>query len=239
LHGDDAVLDGFYQEMEEMFRNFPEAEAAFTRYAYIDANGNVSPPGKTFLDQPGILKDFLFQIAQRQMLQAAAMVVKRSVYERLGSFYAVHYGEDWEMWIRIAANFPVAYSPVCLALYRGGQDHNTSITSSYISTGQNIKDINKVIEIAQNYLPGEKRAQLKRMAKKNYSMHYAQAASSIYQYNPKAAFKQANSALKMHVNARTVYWVLRLYLTHLQKLVFKEGPNVKEVVSSVINSLFF
>jgi len=31
------------------------------------------------------------------------MVVKREVYEKLGGFYGVEYGEDWEMWVRIAA----------------------------------------------------------------------------------------------------------------------------------------
>jgi len=217
LHGDDLVLDGFYQEVERLFTQFPQAGAAFTRYAYIDEANVITPPGKQLLEEPGIISDFLFQIAQKQLLQAACMVVKRSVYEHLGSFFAVHYGEDWEMWTRIAAHYPVAYSPTCLALYRGGQGHSASITSHSLSTGQNIRDITKVIEIMQNYLPREKRRSLKRIAVKNFSRAYAKASNRIYEHNPNAAFVQANGALKMTLDIKTLYWVFKLYWLHFTR----------------------
>ncbi|MDF2188463.1 glycosyltransferase [Paraflavitalea sp. CAU 1676] len=219
LHGDDLVLDGFYTEMEKMFHQFPQIGAGFTRYRYIDHAGTMTLPGPVLLEQPGIIKDFLSQIAQKQMVQAVAMVVKREVYEQLGSFFAVHYGEDWEMWIRIAAHYEVAYSPACLAVYRGGQGHAASITSSFLSTGQNIRDITKVIDIVQSYLPREKRRVLKKLARMNFSRHYAKASHNIYHYNPKAAFVQANGALKMNQNIKTVYWVVKLYLLHCRKLI--------------------
>ncbi|HTI92573.1 MAG TPA: glycosyltransferase [Puia sp.] len=214
LHGDDLVLEGFYKEVEKLFNQFPQAGAAFTRYAYIDDKNLITPPGKELLNEPGIIGDFLLQIAQKQLLQAAAMVVRRSVYEHLGSFFAVHYGEDWEMWTRIAAHYPVAYSPRCLALYRGGQGHSASITSNSLKTGQNIRDITTVIGIVQNYLPKEKRKSLKRIAVKNFSRAYAKASNRIYLDNPKAAFIQANGALRMNHDVKTIYWVMKLYLLH-------------------------
>jgi Glycosyltransferases involved in cell wall biogenesis len=219
LHGDDLVLDGYYREMEMLFCRFPQAGAAFSRYAYIDDQNNITPPGDALLNEPGIIDDFLYQIAQKQMLQACAMVVKRHVYEHLGSFYAVHYGEDWEMWARIAAHYPVAYSPVSLALYRGGQGHSSSITSNFLKTGQNIRDIQKVIDIMQGYLPKEKRKLLKRMAFRNFSRHYAKASTRIYYHNPRAALVQAKGALKMHQDIKTIYWVMKLYLLHFTKLI--------------------
>lgn len=224
LHGDDLVLNGFYKEIESLFTLFPAIGAAFTRYTYIDEKGTITPPGKSLRKEPGIIDGFLSQIAQKQMLQAVAMVVRRKVYEHLGGFFAVHYGEDWEMWIRIAAHYKVAYSPACLAVYRGGQGHSASITSSFLKTGQNIRDIKKVIEIVQHYLPEENRKELKRLAKKNFSKHYAQASNRIYYHNPKAAFIQANGALKMNQNIKTIYWVLKLYLLHCRKLIFGVLP---------------
>jgi len=221
LHGDDQILDGFYNEIKSLYDAFPEIGAAFTRYSYIDHNGVITPPGKKLLEEPGIIKDFLGQIAQRQMLQAVSIVVRRDVYEHLGSFFAVHYGEDWEMWIRIAAHYPVAYSPNCHAAYRGGQGHTESITSNFLKTGQNIRDITKVIEIVQDYLPPENRKELKRLAKMHYSRAYAKASHQIYLHNPQTAFVQANGALKMNQNIKTVYWVLRLYLLHIKKLVMR------------------
>jgi hypothetical protein len=204
-----------------MFKQYPQIGAAFTKNGYIDEKGKITIPKTAWSNQAGILDDFLIRIAQQQMLQVVAMVVKRSVYEKLGGFFGVNYCEDWEMWIRIAATYPVAYSPRCSALYRGGQGNVASITSHALRRGENFLSVEKTIEIVQNYLPAEKKKYLKRMARKNYSMHIAKASNVMYAFSPKVALKQAKGALKMHQNIRTLYWVLKLYLLHFQKLLRK------------------
>src|SRR3954471_11970392 len=98
LHGDDQVKNGFYKEIEGLFKSFPEAGAAFTGTIHIDENGVEGHHMATVMDQPGIVEGWLSIIAQGQRLQAPAIVVKRDVYERLGGYFAVHYGEDWEMY---------------------------------------------------------------------------------------------------------------------------------------------
>ncbi len=221
LHGDDLVKDGFYSEIESLFDCHPEIGAAFTANDYIDDRGSVTDPKTLISDQSGILSDFQWRIAQKAMLQVVSMVVRREVYEKLGGFYAVHYGEDWEMWNRIAASYQVAYSPKTLAIYRGGEGHNTSITSNSFRTGQNLRDIQKVIEIVKNYLPEKKRGYLNRQARKNFSMHYAKASNNIYHQNRQAAFVQARGALQMDLNFKTIFWVSRLCITHLNHLLFK------------------
>ena len=60
-----------------------------------------------------------------QRLQFPSMVVRRATYERLGGFDRLGYAEDWEMWVRIAAHYPVAYEPEPLALYRVHPSHRT------------------------------------------------------------------------------------------------------------------
>jgi glycosyltransferase involved in cell wall biosynthesis len=216
LHGDDLVKPEFYQEIGGLFEAYDNIGAAFTKYTYVDEKGVETVPGRDELPkQPGIVHNWLYKIAERQRVQPPAMVVKRCVYEHLGGFYAVHYGEDWEMWIRIAAHYKVAYSPKCLALYRSGQGHNANITGISLTTGQNIKDILKVISITQKYLPEERRLELKRIAKRNFAIHYAKAANRIYINSKKAAFIQAWGAIKMHLNIRTAYFLLRLYFIHL------------------------
>lgn len=226
LHGDDCVLNGFYTEIEKLFNSNPEAGAAFCKNGYLDEWNNMSIPEKSLKNEPGILRDFLFDIAQGQLLQVVAMVVKRKVYEDLGGFYAVNYCEDWEMWIRIAAHYPVAYTSKCLALYRGGQNNAASITSTAMVKGENFKNMYKAIELAQRYLPQEKRKYIKNVAKKKYSMHIAKASNNIYNYSSKVALKQALCALKMHQNSRTIYWVMRLYFKHLHQLL--TGKNNKK-----------
>lgn len=226
LHGDDQVKNGFYDEIEYVFNKFPEAEAAFTKYTHIDENGvELEPNEGNLLNEPGIIDDFLLKIARSQHLQPPAIVVKRTVYEKLGGFFAVHYGEDWEMWIRIAANFKVAYSPQCLALYRRG--HASNITSRSISSGQNIKDITKVINIVQNYLPQDIRREIKQSALRNFAIHYAEASNRLYPFQKKAAFVQAKGALKMNLNIRSLYWVMKLYMIHILSFV---GVDSKKLI---------
>lgn len=218
LHGDDRIKNGFYNEIKFLFDKFSEAGAAFTKYTHIDENGNELEPAKAYiLQEPGIIDNFLLKISQAQQLQPPAIVVKRSVYEQLGGFFGVFYGEDWEMWIRIAASYKMAYSPKCLALYRTG--HTSNITSRSLLTGQNIKDIIKVINIVQDYLPHDKRREIKRRAMRNFAIHYAMASNDIYEFEKNAAFVQAKAALKMDLNPKSLYWVIKLYLTHLKSLV--------------------
>src|ERR1700682_2079795 len=170
LHGDDQVKNGFYEEIENVFKRFPEAGAAFTGFIFVDEQTQPLYDNKELLHEPGMLNNWLLEIARFQLVQPPAMVVKRSVYEKLGSFYAVHYGEDWEMWVRIAAHYPVAHSPKKLALYRV---HQNNITSRYFLTGQAMTDAIKVVDMIQNFVPPKERKRVKYFAKKHLAHYFA------------------------------------------------------------------
>jgi len=224
LHGDDLVRPGFYQEIDSLFEKYPEAGAAFTGCSDIDGNDKWLWDSKQVLKEPGIIEDWLLRIAEGQLLQTPCIVVKREVYEKLGGFFAVHYGEDWEMWTRIAANYPVAYSPRKLAYYRV---HANNITSNSLTTGQNIKDISTVIDIIQNYLPADKRKELRKKARRNYAIYVGILSDGIYhtQNNPKAAFVQVVQALKLHPSKRTLYRVIKILTKKLIR--YETNPSNK------------
>lgn len=216
LHGDDLVKPGFYSEIEALFSTHPTAGMALTNYNWINADEEESKPTRQLLAAPGIIDNWLYKIASKQLIQPPAVVVKRAVYEHLGSFFAVHYGEDWEMWTRIAAHYDVAYSPNCLATYRGG--HNTNISSQAVLSGQNIVDLKKVIRIIQEYLPAGKRRELKNEAKKNFSTSFAKSSYRLYtqKKSDAAALQLAKGALQLHRNPRTLYWCGRFFLARLK-----------------------
>lgn len=215
LHGDDLVKPGFYNEIESLFSTHPAAGMALTNYNWVNEKEEESKPTRQLMPKPGLLDDWLYQIASKQLVQPPAVVVKRAVYEKLGSFFAVHYGEDWEMWIRIAAHYPVAYSPECLATYRGG---HSNISSQSVLSGQNITDLKKVIAIVQDYLPAEKKQELKNRALKNFSNSFAKSAYRLYTEKKAeaAALQLTKGALKLHINPRTLYWCARLLLARLK-----------------------
>jgi glycosyltransferase involved in cell wall biosynthesis len=152
LHGDDCVRDGFYRAMEHAFGEHPEIGAAFCRYIAIDEEGRWLSTAP--LEQPasGVLPNWLETIAVGQRLQAPCMTVRREVYERLGGFddRIRYYGEDWEMWVRIAAHYPVWYQAEPLALYRV---RAASLSGYSLRTGENVRDLRRVIDISRTYLP--------------------------------------------------------------------------------------
>lgn len=222
LHGDDLVKPGFYKEIESLFTNHPTIGAAITNYNWVNEKEEESKCNDELLPAPGIIDNWLYKIASRQLLQPPAVVVKRSVYEKLGSFFAVHYGEDWEMWVRIAAHYPVAYSPKCLATYRGG--HSTNISSQAVLSGQNITDLKKVIDIVQAYLPVEKRQKIKKNALKNYSISFSNSAYRVYttKGDKQTATQLMKGAFKLHTNPHTLYNLARLQWARLLHTIAKK-----------------
>jgi hypothetical protein len=146
LHGDDCVREGFYEAMERPFLEHPDLGAAFCRYIAMDAQGHWQ--NIALLEQPtaGVIPDWLGRIALGQRLQFPSMVVARATYERLGGFDSrpSGLGEDWEMWVRVAAHYPVAYEPRPLALYRV---HPLSQSGGLLRSGENARDLRRVITI--------------------------------------------------------------------------------------------
>lgn len=165
LHGDDRVKPGYYLKIALLFEQFPEAGAAYTAWNNIDSTGAFTHFSRTESNQPCILDNWLYRLAECPRIQYVAITVKRSVYEHLGSFYGVTYGEDWEMWARIAKHYPTAYTPEIFAEYRQHQD---SITWQSYLTGQNIRDIAKVTSTIGNYLPLRDQQRMIKSARKNY-----------------------------------------------------------------------
>jgi glycosyltransferase involved in cell wall biosynthesis len=153
LHGDDGVRDGFYAALGSVLEAEPTAGAAFCRYIAIDEQGDWSSIAALEQRSAGLIPDWLERIAVGQRLQTPCMVVRREVYERLGGFdRRPKMSEDWEMWVRIAAHYPVAYEPAPLALYRV---HSPSLSGRMLRTGENVRDLRRVIEINREHLPPE------------------------------------------------------------------------------------
>ncbi len=154
LHGDDRVLPGFYAEVGRLFEQHPEAGSVFSHYGSIDEAGRRTQKFDPLEPEPGILQNWLLRIAEAQCLQYACVVVRREVYEHLGGFYGTDCGEDWEMWVRIARYYPVAYSPELLAEYRGRAG---SISEAKERLGHALPETGRAIKLIERHLPKEHR----------------------------------------------------------------------------------
>lgn len=211
LHGDDVVYGGFYQRMQKLFETFPSIGAAFCRYAYIDEHDGLLFYQDAEMDHSGILENWLARLCERQRIQYVSMVVKREVYESLGGFYGVEYGEDWEMWVRIAARYPIGYTPEPLAGYRR---HFSSISGKTFATGRNMECLEWVMENIQQHLPALQRAPVMQASRRFYAHYALRVAGSLWHNfkDKRGAMSQAVAAWNMSRDAGLLYKILRLYI---------------------------
>ncbi len=211
LHGDDRIHHGFYRKMTKVFKDFPEAGAAFCRVAYIDERGRVHAVQDTEVPEAQILDNWLEKIAEKQRAQYVSMVVKRSVYEHLGAFYGAIYGEDWEMWTRIARHYPVAYTPELLAEYRG---HQGSISSLKALHGRGLDDLLTVINNIQNHLPEDKKKRILTRSKRHYSYYGVFSAIQTWEMtgDVRNIFPALRASFRLHSSIGLVFFMLKLLL---------------------------
>jgi glycosyltransferase involved in cell wall biosynthesis len=231
LHGDDQVRPGFYETMQRPFLEHPDIGAAFCRDIRIDEKGHWQNLSPLLQSENGILQNWLEIIAAGQRLQAPAMVVRRDVYERLGGFDAriAHYGEDWEMWVRIAAHYPVWYEVAPLALYR---IHLGSLSGQTVCTGENGRDLRTVIAINRAYLPESRASELTYQAEKNFALACLRRGHRLLSAgNTQAAFAQMREAVKTNRSLGVLLGSVYLFLRWFWRKMQPAGPKAREEFS--------
>ena len=121
-------------------------------------------------ETPGAIDGWVDRIAVCCRLQTPSIVVRREAYERLGGYcHQAKAAFDWEMWQRIAVNYPVWYDPAPLAFFR----HSSGSESARLNgSGRMVADALAAIEVARNYLPAAKADRLARRAAEYYA-HWA------------------------------------------------------------------
>ena len=209
LHGDDAVRPGFYAKLGAVFADHPGIGAAFSRNVFIDESGNWTGVTPLELSASGVIEDLVERLAVRQRLQTPAMVVRREVYETLGAFdRRLSWTEDWEMWARIAANYPVWYEAEPLALYRM---HSNSNTGRYMLTGENVEDMGRLFSILKNYVPNGGGEKLTRQGRNFYARRALEGAAGMAaEGNFSSVIAQARGAVHLSGSPSIVGPLFRL-----------------------------
>jgi glycosyltransferase involved in cell wall biosynthesis len=148
LHQDDIVLPGFYDRLRKGAEE-SHAGAIFCRHVWVNSNGHWLGISELHRESPGLLDDWHAKITVECVIQCAAIAVRRRVYEQLGGFFPhFHYVADWEMWQRVASQFPFCFEPSILACYRL---HPTSATSRLMLDAADTRDVRQMIDLTMTY----------------------------------------------------------------------------------------
>ena len=226
LHGDDYVLNGFYYKLQRAFETQPEIGAAFCRQIFMDNTGNWDAYSPLEQPESGILNNGLEHLALEQRIMTPSIVVRRDVYERFGGFDSrLICTEDWEMWVRIAAQYSFWYETEPLAVYRM---HSNSNTGRHVRNGDDIRYTRMAIEIFKSYLPQDKADQLSKSARETYAFTALDTAYSMFlKGDLPAMLAQGREAIYLSHSPKVIQRIGRLLLragkVSLQRKIRGEG----------------
>lgn len=214
LHGDDCVRDGFYSKLQKAFEDNPEIGAAFCRNIIMDEHGHWLWISDLKQPESGIIDNWLEKIATRQHIGTPSIVIRREVYENLGGFDTrLSSAEDWEMYVRIAAHYPVWHEVEPLAVYRS---HSNSNTERHIRTAKEIQNLRKAVEIIQPYLPQSIAKKSANQALENWALYALDLASKAVKTNDLEATKLL---IKEGLKCSRSFKIIKKFFNVITKLI--------------------
>lgn len=229
LHQDDLVLPGFYGRLRHA-ADESKAGAIFCRHAVVDSKGHWIQLSELHRESSGLLDDWHAKITVQCIIQCAAIAVRRSVYEQLGGFLPhLHFVADWEMWQRIASQFPVCFEPSILACYRV---HSNSTTSRLRLDAADTRDVRQMIELTATY---HSAARGRALAKKARAW-WAEAAvfharELLVKVGFASAWRQIVEVLRLSHNWRVIRKIFSFFVLWFRMM----GARAKRWVKSRLN----
>lgn len=98
--------------------------------------------------------DAMARLLQKNFVPTGTVMVRRAILEEVGVFDSgIRYGEDLELWSRVAARYPVICMPEVQLLRR---QHETNATKN---SGPMLRDLTRVMEKVRNWGGAQLRSQ--------------------------------------------------------------------------------
>jgi GT2 family glycosyltransferase len=142
LDADDLWVADKLECQFNALRENPEAALAYSWTDYIDESAQFSHPGDRVTASGNVYEQLLL----RNFLDNGSnALVRKSALLRVGGFdESLSYGEDWELWLRLAALYPFVAVPRPQVLYRMSASAASADTSQM--EARSLKVIERVFD---------------------------------------------------------------------------------------------
>lgn len=230
LHQDDIVLPGFYDRLRNAVER-SDAGAIFCRHAVVNSAGHWLTMSDLHRESPGLLDDWHSKISVQCVIQCAAIAVRRRVSEQLGGFFPhLHYVADWEMWQRIASQFPVWFEPSILAGYRL---HPHSATSRLRLDAADTREVRHMIALTATYHTPARGRVLARKARSWWAEAAVfHARELLVKIGFAPAWHQIVEALRLSHNRRVIWKIFSFFALWLRIM----GSRLKRSIKSKLDA---
>ena len=113
LDADDFWKSHHLEDLKNLIESFPNCGMYCKAYDRIKGKTIISSKYKDIPDQKkwkGIIDDYFYHSCINSLASSSSIAIKRSVFESVGTFNEdYNSGEDTDMWIRIALQYPTAF----------------------------------------------------------------------------------------------------------------------------------
>ncbi|AKB60120.1 glycosyltransferase family 2 protein [Methanosarcina mazei] len=121
LDADDEWTPSFLETILRLREKYPEAGAFSTAYKICHQNGKMIDTNYKSIPKPpweGLLESYFLTVTRDFPLSTSAVAVPKKILIEMGGFKKEYWwGEDADMWGRIALKYPVAFSSQVASVY--------------------------------------------------------------------------------------------------------------------------
>lgn len=121
LDADDEWLPEFLETILNLRKSYPNAGAYATAYIRSETDGTISYPQKKWIpgkNWEGTIPNYFALILKYPPICSSSVGIPRDVFSQIGKFQEdFGYGEDLDMWFRIALKYEIAFSSKNAAIY--------------------------------------------------------------------------------------------------------------------------
>lgn len=133
LDADDCWFPTHLETLFQLHNNFPQAGLLATNYQFYYSEKKIIQPvfeGIPTEKWSGIVSDFFYSSMKFRIAWTSAVAVPKKVLNDIGNFdenITLGAGEDTDLWIRIALNYPVAFDNEVSAYYQMKTENRISM----------------------------------------------------------------------------------------------------------------
>ena len=152
LDADDIWLEHHLQDLNDLLEQFPNCGMYCKAYDKQDGPNLITSKFNTISDKSpweGIVEDYFESSIINSIAWTSAVMIPKSTLESVGVFdpeITLGAGEDTDLWIRIALDYPVAFSTKVSAIHQLHSDNRISNSNTNIRQFINLDRYNTQAE---------------------------------------------------------------------------------------------
>jgi len=203
IDGDDIWHTQKLARQIAFYEQHLEYGLVFANCVNIDEEGIIIP-GTGKKNTPDLT---IFGLFKHCYIPNPTVMVKKEIYDEIGCFdETLPYSEDWDMWLRIAIKYPLAYIPDVLAWYR--------VHRNNMSTGS-LKHYDYQVHVMKKIAALEPKLSTL-LPKRLGSIYMVKARKQLKELDKQGA-RESFAKAKQVFPQRTLVYLLGIFLTYLPR----------------------